>query len=422
MLLPTLLLPLLVDAAHAGCIVDTDRAARQASAPLVVTGTIVGIEVVGEGEAAVVLERLRVDHTYKGAVVTGELLLRTQPPSHSGCGAPPVFGIGAEVYAIVAPVEGQALPLSGCRGDIGLVQYLDGGVATLADIAAEAPATARTFAGAPPAPPPREPILAPFPKGTDEWVRTVVAGVAHDGLLARADPDEVVAIFRVEGLDVVETLGRSELAPVVTRATPLAPGSGLRWRPGTAVGPVRAVESDGAVVARGTVPAAVVGDLWVPVARRDDGERLVVHGEVGLSSRPGAAAVATIGSLDDASLFADGPPVGEWRPVHVEAPWIAGRAWVRVEQVGPFPSPGSGVFGLMGSSSSAITLALPAGAEVRDPLDGSVFARAPYGEWVPWLATGEGRAWVVIETLHGARVGEVTCEASLARPTRCDAR
>ena len=113
-----------------------------------------------------------------------------------------------------------------------------------------------------------------------------------------------------------------------------------------------------------------------------------------------------------------------WRHIWLQTDTLEGEAWIP-EAAYLLPEDGSWIGVIEGGivrNADPLELSLPAGAEIRQPGEGAVFARARRTTRVWWLATDADRAWVVVETPLGPQVGEVACvtDPSTYR-TRCTA-
>lgn len=391
----------MISAAEAGCVADTDREARWASAPLIVEGVITAIIIKDDA----VMEYLQVHTVHKGLLATDGLWLRTQFP-YAGCPGAIVYPPGARVYAIGAPDDDQAIAISPCRPDVGAVASL---TEDLAAVAAAAPQTAGRFRGAD-----WQRMYAPLPPLDGEDGRRATFsrdGVRYEGAVLSVD-DRVVSLLVDSGdLQLVFRSTKDELLPVVTSDWPLRAESGLRWRAGT----VMTTEGPPEWIGAPPPPEDAVGLFWraapepTPPATQ---EVTLLPGRVALRDAPGGPPLLhwDVGLRTVAQQVEHVPG---WRQLWIDTDALVGTAWIAegdAEEV----SEGGVVGGMSGGtlgSHDPIRIRVPAGV-VLSRADGAALGRTVRTTSLKYLADDGERAWVAVTWPTGELVATVPCAVS----------
>lgn len=398
---------------------DKNCAERQALAPLILTGTVTGFEY-GTGDAWLSLRtRVRVDRVYKGAVRSGELLVR-----HHAQGPPDskVTLFGALDSEGVFTTQG-----ANCRASLRPDVPVD-----LEHIVSAHPETAETFPGAAPrVPPTPRPDLADL-VATPERVRLALRNEPETiAEVLRYDDGEVTVRIQLDGLRMEDVLPVGKRAPAHLQSlvqpvlvTPFRVGP-LTWRPGTPVDEdgcpsSDSVEATGVHLKMGTALSCsgTIGTRWTPTTvRPDHGTGRILKGqEADLRARAvaGARPIATLDAAGIPIFWETGRSTPAWVQVRVETPFVLLEGWLRHGELAPpntFRTSGWGR-----SYGSEPCRGLPAGTRVHDET-GGVLATADAPAQLMLLASDATRDWVVVPLPTRPLIGIVTWPEGETRPT-----
>lgn len=395
---------MLARTALAGCAADPDWQDRQAHAPLVAVGVVVGVEVVEEGDPAdpfftpTVYETVRVTRVLKGQLDHLGLRIRTWAPTTGSCGSARVLPVGAPVYVLVAPDAEGTVTMSACSGDVGLADRRD----DLEVLAATHPETAGHFPGIDLPSPTGRPAL-PAKSGQRARVRRDGALVDAALLETVGAPDTIAALVDDAGLWFREEVPLHDLQPVTTGRTAVGVGSDLYWRPGVPFADPTHPVGAPALRVYAPLPQEALGDRWtVPTDDRVDGRWRVPAEQVVLRGARGGAPLIAVAPTPD--LFVLDPGGTGWREIGVSSPELVGRAWVW----GPLPVVDGGeIGGMFGGSGHLQEVHLGAGDTLRDPTTGAVFAECDGSCTVIALDDEDGRVLAAAKHLGQWWVGDV---------------
>lgn len=414
----TLLAALLLSpTAEAGCAVDTEREARQASAGLVLRGEVVSIEVTEEQGQRVVRERVRVTEALKGEVRQGGLLLRGALPT-GGCPPSALFPVGAEVYLIGNPGPEGELSISPCTDDVGLAAARS----DLEALARKKRSQGVSVEGVSPTPP--GPLLVLTSPPSEARVQVRAQGRWIEAALISHAEAVVFVQAELEGFTLQRAVDPKELRPLVREDTALSEDLTLiAGAPMTLQG-----QPDwfGGWALEARLPEGTIADHALPSAYRErppSGAAVLKASEpLTLYTGPDSDAAALIMPRGGGQLHATGLELSGWTQVHVDARWVKGEAWVKSEAVrpaGPEGVVGGVVGGVLGgvSSHAPLKVTVPARTPLLQPGTGAVLGevgRRPLD--LLWLADGAEARSVLLETPWGPVVAEVplddegTCE------------
>jgi hypothetical protein len=381
--------------AHAGCGVDEDQDARQQSAPLVVSGTVTDIRVQEQGTRRVVVERVRVDQVYKGAVESGVIELTTSLPSH-GCASSWIVPMGETVRVIGTPDALGQVPMSVCTSDVS--RRVD--VQELQVLAAAQPETAASFPGAPAQAPPT--VLPALEPGTDQLVSAWLSEQWRIGHQVHREHAVVTARWQVDGLQMMGSVAAEDLRPVVGAPWTV---SGLTVAVGT---PVRgdALALPEGVTWTTPVPASVVSDTWIAPepTSQPEGSVLTNLEPVLLYDAPDGTLLVRFEPAAMVNLIqlqeADG-----WTQVHVDHAGVSGSAWTPSQGL----TMGMWGFGSGGIGSTTVLVDLEPGMDLRALGTDTVVAHVTEAQRVPWLYKQADTIVVALDTPWGWVVAETEC-------------
>ncbi|MCB9797096.1 MAG: hypothetical protein H6741_30795 [Alphaproteobacteria bacterium] len=405
---------------HAGCAVDEDREARQASAALVVLGEVVSIEVSEEEGELVVWERVRVTEALKGEVRQGGLLLRTGLPSR-GCPPVSVFPVGTEVYVIGEPDARGSVPVSACTDDVGLAAARS----DLQRLARQQRGAAQVVEGVSPEPP--TPRLAPQGEPGPEQLYVQLGQRRHQGALIARREGAVEAEFDLGGYSLRRAVPPQRLVPVVREDHSVE--GGLVVAGGARVDAEGRPQLGEGLRLLAPLPEAAISDHFLPSEtswyRPPEGAALLLpSGALELYGAPGGPPrVSVAADLDVAfTLWALGEPEDGWVRARVDSRWLRGEAWVREADVTLDADAGGVVGGVIGGvlgGSQPTRVRLPPGTELRQPGTGDLLGEVgDVGLMALWLADGPDGRLVVLETPWGPEVAEASLPVE--EPGRCE--